>query len=79
MKYFILGNYRGNPLTQLDGYNKAFAEYSKIFAKKYVGFIVAGIIVIMIGIVILKRAIRKYFLKKKRSKDLATGLINENR
>ena len=59
MKYFQLGNYRGDGVSQFDGYNKAFVEYTKQFAKKNLGLIVCSLMVFVIGLLVFLQQYRR--------------------
>lgn len=48
MKYFELGNYRGDTITFMTGYNKAASENRKEMMAKYLGLIVVTVIVLWV-------------------------------
>ena len=50
MRYFELGNFRGDKITNTTGYNKAFSEYRRQTAAKWLGPIVITIVVIALGV-----------------------------
>lgn len=64
MRYFELGNYRGDTATGITGYNKAFIEFRKVMASKYLGYIFVGA-----AIFIVVYYIRKHLLKKRGGKS----------
>lgn len=47
MEYFELGNYRGDKVTLTSGYNKAFSEYRRVVASKFLGPFVIAVVVII--------------------------------
>ena len=49
MKYFELGNYRGDKVTKTTGYNKAFSEYRRDVAAKWLGPVVIILVVLVLG------------------------------
>lgn len=63
MRCFKLGNYRGDTITYMTGYNKAFTELRKTVMGQYLGIMVGGGLVLMIGLSAFRR-----FRKKSRGK-----------
>ena len=61
MRYFVMGNYRGNQVFESDGYNKAFVEYRSAMFIRYLPVIMTAVITIAAGIIIIKivRRVRK--------------------
>lgn len=61
MRYFVMGNYRGNQVFESDGYNKAFVEYRSAMFIRYLPVIMTAVITIVAGIIIIKivRRVRK--------------------
>ena len=49
MEYFELGNYRGDKVTKTTGYNKAFSEYRRDVAAKWLGPVVVVLVVLVLG------------------------------
>ena len=49
MEYFELGNYRGDKVTKTTGYNKAFSEYRRDVAAKWLGPGVVVLVVLVLG------------------------------
>ncbi len=45
MQYFLLGNYRGDKITNMTGYNKAFTEFRRETAARYLGI---GVVVLLL-------------------------------
>jgi hypothetical protein len=62
MKYFKLGNFRGDASTKIGGFNDAFTQFRKIFIRENILYIFIGIITLL--------AIRflYYIMVKKKSK-----------
>ncbi|MBP3388440.1 MAG: hypothetical protein J6K98_01040 [Clostridia bacterium] len=68
MRCFKLGNYRGDTITYMTGYNKAFTEFRKDLMSKYLGVMVIGGVVLVIGGSALQRLRKK---KTGRGKEAA--------
>lgn len=68
MRCFKLGNYRGDTITYMTGYNKAFTEYRKKLMSRYLGVMVIGGAVLVIGGSVWQRVRRK---KRGRGKETA--------
>ena len=47
MEYFELGNFRGDNITKTTGFNKAFSEYRRVMAAKWLGPMVITIVVLL--------------------------------
>ena len=65
MECFELGNYRGDKITYMTGYNKAFTEFRKDFMAKYLGVMVGGAVGLWLVLYLLHR------WRKKRKRDKA--------
>lgn len=59
MEYFELGNYRGDKVTLTSGYNKAFTEYRRVVASRFLGPTVIAIVAIAVGCSLYKRLHRR--------------------
>ena len=55
MKYFMLGNIRGDKVTRTSGYNKAFFEYRREMASSYFGPVILITIIFIVVFAIYKR------------------------
>lgn len=66
MRCFELGNYRGDKITYMTGFNKAFTEFRKDFMGRYLGVMVLGGAALWLALGLLHR-----WRKKKKGKKAA--------
>lgn len=59
MEYFEMGNYRGDTITKSTGYNKAFAEYRRETASKWLPIFVISLVVLFVVIKLARYLIRR--------------------
>lgn len=63
MRCFELGNYRGDKVTNMTGFNKAFVEFRKAWMAKNMGYVLGGglgiILLLVIAVKMFKRCRRK--------------------
>ena len=52
MEYFQKGNYRGSEITKLDGYNKAFIEWRKIWAAENFGYALITVVILILCVLV---------------------------
>ena len=64
MKYFKLGNFRGDKVTLITGYNKAFSEYRREWAQRYL-----WTIPIAAGLLIICSFLLKGYLKNRKRRE----------
>ena len=74
MKCFELGNYRGDKITFMTGYNKAFTEFRKDFMSQYLGVMVIGGVGLWLLLYLLHR-----WSKKRKGKKAARPTGGEDR
>lgn len=74
MKCFELGNYRGDKITFMTGYNKAFTEFRKDFMSQYLGVMVIGGVGLWLLLYLLHR-----WRKKRKGKKAARPTGGEDR
>ena len=55
MRCFELGNYRGDTITYMTGYNKAFTEYRKDVMSKYLGVMIVGGVVLVVANFVIRQ------------------------
>ena len=61
MEYFERGNYRGDSVAGMTGYNRAFTQFRKEFMAQYMGWCIAA----AIGLIVLWAAVRWLRARKK--------------
>ena len=59
MRCFELGNYRGDKITFMTGFNKAFTEFRKDLMSQYLGVMIIGAVVLVVASSVVRRIRQK--------------------